>query len=80
MVLFDLKLNLKDAPLVKEGIMCNLVTMCESFEELLVKIHECLKNEISISSDFTMECKKLFPADEKASEQIADILIKKINK
>ena len=80
MVLFDLKLNLKDAPLVKEGIMCNLVTMCESFEELLVKIHECLKNEISISSDFTMECKKLFPADKKASEQIADILIKKINK
>lgn len=79
MVLFDLKLIQKYAPLIKEGIKCNLVTVCESFDELLPKIHECLKNKIEISNDFTLEYKKLFPDNKKASEQIADILIKKIN-
>lgn len=80
MILFNLKLNMKPAPLLKEGILCGLVSICESFDELIPKIHELMNKDITISNTLIREYEKLFPGNKKSSDQIADIIIKKICK
>lgn len=78
LILIDMKMNSKPHPLVEEGIACGLVTVCGSIDGILGTIHDCLDKKITISNDLVTKRNSLFSKNNKSSEQIADILMKKL--
>lgn len=80
MILIDLKINIPQASLVKEGNSCGLVTICETTDDIVKIIHDCIKKKIIISDDLTAKCNALFSKNNEPSNQIADIIIKKLCK
>ena len=80
MILIDLKINIPQAYLIKEGNSCGLVTICETTDEIVKIIHDCINKKIIISDDFIAKRNALFSKNNEPSNQIADIMIKKLCK
>lgn len=80
LILIDLEMNLIPAPLVKEGSLCGLVTICKTTDDIVKIIYDCIDQEIIISDDWTAKRDALFSKNNEPSNQIADIMIEKLRK
>jgi len=75
-LLLDAEVNSLYARLVKEGLSSGIVLKCESFSNIIPSIHKLLENKIEITKNLIKERNQLFQSDGKASERVANAILK----
>jgi len=75
-LLLDANVSLTPAHLVNEGISSGIVSNCESFSDIIPSIHKLLENKIEITKNLIKERNQLFQSDGKASERVANAILK----